>query len=238
MSSYAASCYTCFPKASCAFATSASSPTGGGPLSCHFAGKPSQCFSRKPNQKHPRPRKSDRFGSVPNVAGRWWSSRDLPPPNSNSARHPLSPESPHETTIPISHTRCSSPPAGGVRPACLRTSHPSPTSAQNPVPITRNFNQNSSAFTVSNSSSCSRSLPHSPQDHSISIKMHKRLPTGGSLQTAVSDAPHPTSRLTCALTVGRIRYSTRVCGQCDRRNAARSILSSSDRLRHGLLSRV
>src|SRR5271157_3802722 len=47
MSFCAASCCTCFPKASSAFATSAFSPTGGGPLSCHFAGKLSQWFSRE-----------------------------------------------------------------------------------------------------------------------------------------------------------------------------------------------
>ena len=101
----------------------------------------------------------------PNCGGPWWSLRDLPPPNSNSARHPLSPESPHETAIPSSHTRCSSPPAGVVRPACLRTSHPFPTSAQNPVPTTSNGNQSSSAFADSNSSSCPRSLFHNPQHH-------------------------------------------------------------------------
>ena len=64
MSSCTASCYTCSPKASSAFATSAFSPTGGGPLSCHFAGKPSLRFSRKPNHQPPPPRKPDRFGSV------------------------------------------------------------------------------------------------------------------------------------------------------------------------------
>src|SRR5271157_350970 len=44
------------------------------------------------------------------------------------------------------------------------------------------------------------------------LNMHKRLPTGGSLQTAVSDAPplHPANLH--SLIVGRIRYSTRVSG--------------------------
>src|ERR1035437_10255804 len=44
------------------------------------------------------------------------------------------------------------------------------------------------------------------------LNRHNRLPTGGSLQTAVSDAPRSTEP-TCILTVGRIRYSTRVSGQ-------------------------
>src|SRR5271157_6086301 len=145
MSSCAAPCCTCFPKASSAFATSVSSPTGGGLLCCRFAGKPSPWFSRKPNQKHPPLKKPDRFGSVLTVAGRWWSSRGLAPPNSNSARHPCSPEPPHETTIPSSLTRCTSPPPGVVRPTCLRTSHPFPTSAQNPVPTTRKLSPNQSS---------------------------------------------------------------------------------------------
>src|ERR1019366_9555585 len=112
MSSCDSSCYTCFPKASSAFATSASSPTGGGPLSCHFAGKPSLRFSRKPNHQPPPPRKPDRFGSVPTVAGPWWSSRGLRRLRSSSVRHPFSPEPPHETTFPSSLTRSPSPPAG------------------------------------------------------------------------------------------------------------------------------
>src|ERR1035437_8816241 len=127
MSSCAASCCTCFPKASSAFATSASSPRssspfappapsppGGGPLSCHFAGKPLQWFSRKPNHQPPPPRKQDRFGSVPTVEGRWWSSRNLRPPRSYSVRHPFSSEPPHETIFPSSLTRCPSSPAGVV----------------------------------------------------------------------------------------------------------------------------
>src|ERR1039457_2528543 len=145
MSSCAASCYTCFPKASSAFATSASSPTGGGPLSCHFAGKPLQWFSRKPNHQPPPPRKPDRFGSVPTVAGRWWSSRDLRPPRSYSVRHPFSSEPPHETTFPSLLTRCPSSPAGVVCPACPRTSGPFPSSTQNPVPTTRKLSPNQSS---------------------------------------------------------------------------------------------
>src|SRR5271157_3193302 len=213
MSSCAASCCTCSPKASSAFAISAFSPTGGGPLSCHFAGKPSQWFSRKPNQKHPRPRKPDRSGSVPTVAGRWWSSRDLPPPNSNSARHRLSPESPHETTIPSSPTRCPSPPACVVYPSCSQTSCPFPTSAQNPRPTTHKLPPNQS---WASALSAPVPVPQAPLITPTPLNMHKRLPTGGSLQTAVSDAPRSTEP-TCTLTVGRIRYSTRVSGQRDER---------------------
>src|SRR5262249_48925953 len=45
-------------------------------------------------------------GSVPNAAAAWWSSRDLRLPKFNSVLPPLSPESPHDTTIPISLIRC------------------------------------------------------------------------------------------------------------------------------------
>ena len=46
-------------------------------------------------------------------------------------------EAGQQTTFPPSLTRCPSPPQGVVCPACLRTSHPFPTSAPNPVPTTR-----------------------------------------------------------------------------------------------------
>src|SRR5260370_8978337 len=128
MSSCDASSCICFPKASSAFATLASSPTGGAPLSCRFAFNYSTQYShRRPNQKPPL------VGSAPTVAERWWSSRDLPLPRSNSALHPLSTESPHDTTIPISLTRCLSPPVRVVPPFLPQTSYPFPTSPQ-PLP--------------------------------------------------------------------------------------------------------
>jgi len=55
--------------------------------------------------------------------------------------------------------------------------------------------------------------------------MHKRLPAGGSLQTAVSDAPplHPANLH--SLIVGRIRYSTNVCGSPYRIARAKGLFS-------------
>src|SRR5271166_509147 len=54
MSSCAASCCTCCPKASSVFATLASSPTAGAPLCCHFAFNYSaQSSHRRPNQNPP-----------------------------------------------------------------------------------------------------------------------------------------------------------------------------------------
>src|SRR5208283_3574378 len=147
MSSSAASCCTCSPRASSASATSASSPTAGGLPSCRFAFKFSApCSHLKPNQKPPLPGNRTRFGAVLNVVGPWWSSRDLRRPSSNSVRHPFSPEPPHETTILSSRTRCSSPPAGVVRLSCPQTSYPFPTSAQSPVPSTRKLQANQSCL--------------------------------------------------------------------------------------------
>src|SRR5713226_6806015 len=78
MSSCVASCCTCFPKVSSASATSASSPTAGVPLSCRFAiDYSTQNRHRNPNQKPRQPSRRTHFGSVPNVAAPWWSSRDL-----------------------------------------------------------------------------------------------------------------------------------------------------------------
>src|SRR5215471_3461120 len=138
MSSCGASCCMCFPKGLSAFATLASSPTGGGLLSCPSAFKYSVPYHhRRPNQKPPLPSHPANFGSVPDVAAAWWSSRDLRLPRSNSVLRPLSPESPHDTTIPISLTRCLSPPAAVVRPSCPQISSPFQTSPRTLAPTPR-----------------------------------------------------------------------------------------------------
>ena len=115
MSSCVASSCTCCPKASFAFATLVFSPTADAPLSYRFAFKDSTPTShRAPSPKPPLPRSPCRFGSVPNVVVLWWLSRDLPLPNSNSALHPFSQESPRETKISSSLARCASPPVAVV----------------------------------------------------------------------------------------------------------------------------
>src|SRR5215467_13722825 len=107
MSSCAVSCYTYCPEASSVFATLVSSPTADVPPFCRFA------FNYWEQQSHHRlkrkpllPRNRAHFGPVPNAAAAWWSSKDLRLPKSNSVLHPPSPESPHDTTIPISPIRC------------------------------------------------------------------------------------------------------------------------------------
>src|ERR1039458_1363884 len=116
MSSCAASCCTCFPKASSAFATSASWLTGDVPLSCRFAFNCSVRYSnRTQNKKRPLPMNRALFGSVPSVAGPWSSSRDLLRPRSNSVLHPSWPRLPHETAVHNPKTLRASP-----RPVPLR----------------------------------------------------------------------------------------------------------------------
>src|ERR1700730_13979924 len=76
MSSCAASCCTYFPKASCAFGTSASSPTADGPPPCRFV---FSCWARhrKPSKGPPPPRTQLLFGAAPSVVDRCWSSKGL-----------------------------------------------------------------------------------------------------------------------------------------------------------------
>src|SRR5258708_3812404 len=100
MSSCVASCCTCFRKASCAFETSDSSPTGGVPLSCRFALSCSVRYSnRKRNKKHALPMTRALFGFVPNVVGRWWSSKDLLLRRSNYVHHRSWSRLPHEAAV-------------------------------------------------------------------------------------------------------------------------------------------
>ena len=99
--------------------TSASSPTAGVPFSCRFAiDYSTQNSHRNPNQKPRQPSSRTHFGSVPNVAAPWWSSRDLLLPSSNSVLPHCSPEPLHETPNTISLTRCPPSPAGVARPCC------------------------------------------------------------------------------------------------------------------------
>ena len=104
MSSCAASSCMSFPKASFASATSASSPTGGGLLSCPSAFKYSAPYhNRRLNRQHPPPSNPALFTAVPNAAGPWSSSRPSPPFRSCSVPRLRSPV-PHETNFQNSQT--------------------------------------------------------------------------------------------------------------------------------------
>jgi hypothetical protein len=188
----------------------ASLPTGGAPLSCHFAFDYSEPYShRRPKQKPPLPRNRSHFGSVPTVAAAWWSSRDLRLPRSNSVLHPLSPESPHDTTIPISLTRCLSPPATVVRPSCRQTSSPFPTAPQTLAPTPRKLPPDQSSLPSSSFHSLFPKPFSSFQHHSICIGAS---PPAASFKQLYRTRPARRPEPACALVMGRIRYSTSVSG--------------------------
>jgi hypothetical protein len=138
------------------------------------------------------------------VAVPWWSSRDLPLPRSSSVLHPVSPEPLHETTLPkLPHSVRLTTGSRGV--PILPPNHcPFSTSPQNLAPAPRKLQPNQSR---QRSSYVPEPFSQSP----IPLNMHKRLSTSGSLQTAVSDAPHSTLDLPTTH-CGRIRYSTSVSG--------------------------
>src|SRR5260370_3851073 len=98
MSSCAASYCTCFRKVSCAFGTSASSPTADAPRSCHFAFICS-AQHRKQSKTYPAAKTQVIFGSAQNVVDRCRSSRGLLLSRSNSVLHLPWLRMPHETTL-------------------------------------------------------------------------------------------------------------------------------------------
>lgn len=101
MNSCAASCCTCFPKASYASAISVSWPIGDAPLSCHFAFTCSEPHSNRRSTKTPLPPMIS--GVARSVVDRWWSSRGSPLQKSNCVLLRCSP--PHERTL--SHSKSS-----------------------------------------------------------------------------------------------------------------------------------
>src|SRR5580704_14204381 len=98
MSSCAASCCICFPRASFVSATSVSLPTADAPLYCRCASQHCAQF-RCPNQKPPLKNRT-LFGAAPSVADPWRSSNDLPLLKSNFALHHGCSQLRHETARP------------------------------------------------------------------------------------------------------------------------------------------
>src|SRR5262249_24789999 len=99
MSSSAASCCTYSPEASFASATSASSPTGGGLLSCPCAFNSSAPYhNRRYNQQHLPPRNPALLAAAPDAAAPCSSSRPSLPLRSCSVLR-LRSSLPHETNF-------------------------------------------------------------------------------------------------------------------------------------------
>src|SRR3984893_291408 len=82
-----ASYFTCFPRASSASATSASSPTEGAPPCCHGASPLSTPLHRNMNRKRRSLLQRTRCGAVPTAADRWPFSNDSQRHNSNFVLH-------------------------------------------------------------------------------------------------------------------------------------------------------
>ena len=144
-SSCVASCFICFPRASSAFAISASSPTGVAPHSCHSVSPLSTPLHRKTNRK-PRPlRPCTHCGSVPSAADhgrrRTIHSRTTPTPFSTAPGHGCMKSLAHTThcrrtserlaevclpcrAIPSSRPRVGSLPAPPRPSLCPRTPAP------------------------------------------------------------------------------------------------------------------
>jgi hypothetical protein len=87
MSFSVASYFTCFPRASSASATSASSPTEGAPPCCHGASPLSTPLHRNMNRKRRPLLQRTRCGAVPTAADRWPSSNVSQRHNSNFVLH-------------------------------------------------------------------------------------------------------------------------------------------------------
>src|SRR4029453_15444793 len=120
MNSCAASSCMCFPKASCAFETSDSWPTGDAPSSCHFAFICS-IQRRRPSKTYPAAKTQVIFGAVQNAVDRRRLSKDSLLPKSNSALHLPWSLLPHETTLYNSKLLRASAPSVSLCLAVLQT---------------------------------------------------------------------------------------------------------------------
>jgi hypothetical protein len=208
MNSCAASCCTCFRKASCASGTSASWPIAGVPQPCHgvFACS-AQHQHHKPSKRFPPLRRAI-FGCVPTVARRWWSSRDSPLSRSNFVPHPCRSPLPHDTTIDITKPLRAEARAISMRLAVLQTSsfqllQPS---FRGTLALRATQQHLLLSFVL-----CRTTPAHfhtAPPCHSIPIATASPATAAGFLQVAVSKARISTV-LACASPSARFRYSTK-----------------------------
>src|SRR4029077_11673944 len=183
MSSCAASCCICSPRASFVSVTSAFWPTADAPPYCRCASLPWVRFLRRGNQKPP-PRNPTRFGVAPSVVDRWRSSNDLPQLKSNSVLHQHCSQLRHETASPQLEN--------SARFTALRP--PPPRSDRIPTsrPVSHRFPPSILLPTLSTTST-SASVP-TPADFNTSASLHSNLHkdrvrrASGFLLTAFSNA--------------------------------------------------
>ena len=104
MSFCVASCFISSRAASCAFATSASSPTDGERNYFHFVSVSSSHLMSHQHQRPSRLRSPRlRSGTVPSVAERCTLSSGYPQPNSSSDLRPIPASAQHDSTLPASN---------------------------------------------------------------------------------------------------------------------------------------
>jgi hypothetical protein len=181
MNSCAASCCTCFPKASCASATSVSWPTGDAPLSCRLVFNCSAHHRKSRSIKTSLARTIS--GAAPCVVDRWWSSKGSRLQKSNFVLHrsPL----PHETTFSNSNpsrvSACSVP----LRLAAKQISPSSFLSALSAI-LFRNSQLSPSSAVLQRT--VSATLRTAVSHHSISIGPASAATTSGFLVTDLSNA--------------------------------------------------
>src|SRR5215469_542380 len=180
MSSCAASCCICFPKASCAFAISASWPTGDAPLCCRSVFDCSaQQKNREPNKTFHPPGTHMTCGAVPSVVDRWWSSSGSRLPRSNFALHRCS-LLPHETTLSSPNPSRVSPCSVSLRLNAEQNSFSRLLSACSAI-LSRRSQLSPSAAVLSRT--VSATLYTAVSYHSISIAPASAATTGGLLLT-------------------------------------------------------
>ena len=206
MSSYGASCSTCFPAASFAFATSASSPIASERRFFHSV---SVYFSNQHGHKHeslrrPRPPLSC-SASVLSAAESCVLSSGFPPRNFSSDLRPIPSAGQHDSTSPASNLIRVPARTLVLRLALLQTRTPSSVQALRCTSPWRLPLRESSKTAAQPPQGQSRGSFEPAQPHSNPIA--RRF-----LQVAVSKAPahrnviHDSSQ-------GRFRYSPRTSGQ-------------------------
>ena len=189
MSSCAASYCTCSRKVSCAFGTSASSPTGSVLFSCPFAFSCSARHRNRRRSKRPQPPMARSiFGSALGVVDRWWLSRYSLPPRSSSALHRPGSRVHHETTLHSTKTLHALAPSTSLRLVAERTSPPQLGMCSTP----RDLPFRSASQRPAPSSAVGRTAPsHHDTTSPLNSKRIRPAPAataGGFLQVVVSKA--------------------------------------------------
>src|SRR3984885_8205341 len=205
MSSYAASCSTCCRRASCASATSASSPTGAVLRCCHCAYDCSADHSKTQLRRHHRPQiRLIHSGTAQSAVEPCASLNGPPLPNSCFAPHLNQNGASHE---PLSTSSVVDRASARTRTPCLLRPKPPPCQ-----PLQRPNQASKSHWLAPFQLHANRLHPTQPvRDPSAPTRADSKyigFPVGGFLQAAVSGAPL-SEHANPSCFAGRSRYSTK-----------------------------